>query len=404
MNYQLAPLPPSKIPRLQFLHSSRECKNQIPPSRSQLSNISISRRQGIERKVSNEELRQNIQTALQLLEEINIATKNTPSEWISSFEKDDTVLSAANNITDTKISPNLKEKKDMAAKEEFSKHQTLLASHSENFFPGFNYSPTHHKKENPFTRSLYSNSLSNLKRNMSNRGLKKNLRMTFQHLKKEESNEKFPKKATPIYHQKNISGLKNDESRSFFYELQSQLNKMNTKPTKSVSLPDQNMRNEQNQENISDLKTDESGRTPYELEKQWNEMIRTPVKLNYRVDQSMKGEQIKRFESSCIVPIVKVNNSRSRSLSYDMMRRENRDPRKERLNQKDVLSPFDHQVGSEYVTSRRRIQKSKESTSGFYMECPENKESGSTFQDLNLVSYLKKLLCFFFINAFQYTG
>lgn len=405
MNHQLAPAPPSRIPRLQSLHSLKECKSQILPSRSQLSNISG--RQSTEIKLSNEELRQNLQTALQLLEEINIATNNTPSEWISNFENDET---AANYITDIKISTNLKEQKDTEANREFPKNQTLRAPHSERSFSEFNYYPTDHKRGNPFPKSVYSNasSLSNSKRNVSNEDLKKNLRMTLEHLEKEATNEKIATNEILKYHPEDISVLKNEESESVLYELQSQSKKRNSKPIKSKSSLFQNMKNEQiksleitdlvnealkcYQESSSGLETDENERILHELEEQWNEMIRTPVKLDSRADQNMKDEQMKRFESRYFVPIAEVDNSRPQSSSYDVMRSESTDPYKGYkgcLNQKDVLFPFDYQTDSEDVTSRRRVKEYKASTSGSFIKYTENKESGSTFQGLNLVRYLK---------------
>lgn len=405
MNHQLAPAAPSKIPRLQSLHSSKEYKSQALPSKSQLSNIS--RRPSTERKLSNEDLRQKLQAALQHLEEIDIAINNTPSEWISNFENDEAVLSAANDMTDRKISANLKEQKDTKAKGEFPKNPELLATHSENSASEFNYCPTDYEKENPSPKSLYSIGpfLSNSKRKMSNEDLENDLWMTLHHLEKTATNEKFTTNDTVDYHRANISGLKNEESENFLYESQSLSKKLNPKPTKSKSSLTHCIKNEQSQslesadpvnealkyhqENSSGLTTDENERRLHELEKQWNEMIRTPVKLDSGTKESMADEKIKYSKNRDFAHITEVDNCRPQSSYYDMMRSEGTDLFKECFKQKDLLSSFDHQTNYENITSRRRVKESNAATSDLFFKYPENNESRSTFQDLNLVRYLR---------------
>lgn len=411
----MAPAPPSKIPRLQSLHSSKEYKSQALPTKSQLSDIL--RRQSTERKLSNEELRQKLQAALQLLEEINIAVDNTPSEWFSHFENDEAVLSAANDITDIGISTNMKEQNDTVTKGELPKNQKLLATHSGNSASEFNYCPTDHEKENTSPKTVHSIGpfLSNSKRNMSNEDLQNDIWMTLHHQEKAAINEKFTINDTVSYRRENISGLKNEDRENVLYESQGQSKKLNSKPNKSKSSMIQCMKNEQSQslestdpvnealkyhqENISGLTTDENERVLHELEKQWNEMIKTPVKLDSRAYERLKEEKIKCSENRDFAHITDMENCKPQSSSYDMLRSEGTDLFKECFNQKDFLSSFDHQINYEGSTSRRRITESNVSTSDLFFKYPENNGSRSTFQDLNLVRYLRNnyifLLSFF---------
>lgn len=399
----MAPAPPSKIPRLQSLHSSKEYKSQALPTKSQLSDIL--RRQSTERKLSNEELRQKLQAALQLLEEINIAVDNTPSEWFSHFENDEAVLSAANDITDIGISTNIKEQNDTVTKGELPKNQKLLATHSANSASEFNYCPTDHEKENTSPKTVHSIGpfLSNSKRNMSNEDLQNDIWMTLHHLESASTDEKFATNDTVNYRRKNISGLKNEESENVLYESQGQSKKLNSKSSmiqcmkneQSQSLENTDPVNEAlkyHQENISGLTTDENERILHELEKQWNEMIKTPVKLGSRHERAyerLKEEKIKCSENRDFAHITDMENCKPQNSSYDMLRSEGTDLFKKCFNQKDVLSSFDHQTNYEDSTSRRRETESNISTSDLFFKYPENNESRSIFQDINLVRYLR---------------